>query len=613
MKASTYSPLQLGEEANTGEKDGDKDVHVEPRKAEEEVIHGKGGPWSWVVFGLVSTAIFLMNGSYSVILTVLPDGMRSVCPQLPYAISCNRGSDLVYPAAFPVTEELDCNLNDAIWISIAPILVATGFMPVAGMLGDTYGHRHVWLCGMVIRGFCQLLAGYAPSLTALVIARCISGFGGAIDSPTGTALVIRAFPKDRKPLFLGLMSALRTVSQSLGLLVGGLVAQVFGWRAVFIGPGIIIWIILLCSGAVLYGCPERIMGDTEAPSNSSIQDPDGSSSSYVARCRERWDQIVTVLQNFDFKGTALLQFTTTTLMLGITGAPTRPVAFTILMFLAAMGCGAYLVKYEQAVPKPIFPVDLLSRGPVLGALLGNLCLWLPYMGSWLFLPLYLRGVLGYSPAKVASLVLIRPFANAASNAVGGQLLRSPRTKQWFTIQTSTVLGACLTIPGYALLLHIVSTGSQDMFFFEMTLCTIGIGVGFAYNAIIVFMTNSAADNRLGSAIGIVGMSQQLSLMCSYSVVSALLPDASVPLPQFEFTITCVLWVSLGYCVFPIWSNGYSHGVKAGLHQARHEDEDEDEGKDNDDNDEQKQKPEERQEEGPGFGAPMGIDKPYGDR
>ena len=89
----------------------------------EEVQYGEGGFKGWLMFLLVASAMFLMNGSYSIVMTVMPD----------------------------IADDLDTDISSVVWVSLATILGSTGAMPAAGMLGDTLGHGMVWHAGMALR------------------------------------------------------------------------------------------------------------------------------------------------------------------------------------------------------------------------------------------------------------------------------------------------------------------------------------------------------------------------------------------------------------------------------------------------------------------------------
>jgi len=49
-----------------------------------------------------------------------------------------------------------------------------------------------------------VISGLSGKLWILVLSRGMSGLGGALDEPSGTAMILRAFPYSQRPIFLGI-------------------------------------------------------------------------------------------------------------------------------------------------------------------------------------------------------------------------------------------------------------------------------------------------------------------------------------------------------------------------------------------------------------------------
>jgi len=86
-------------------------------------VQAQGSKKAWLLLTLIMLALFFMNGSLSIVMTVLPD----------------------------IASDMNSTVADTIWVTIATTLLAIGFLPASGKLGDTLGHKHVWTIGMIIR------------------------------------------------------------------------------------------------------------------------------------------------------------------------------------------------------------------------------------------------------------------------------------------------------------------------------------------------------------------------------------------------------------------------------------------------------------------------------
>src|SRR3954463_12957856 len=78
-------------------------------------------------------------------------------------------------------------------------------------------------------------AGFAPSLETLVAARVVQGLGAAAAVPASLALIGSLFPPGReRTRALSLLAATTSAGVISGLLAGGVLTGVLGWRWVFL-------------------------------------------------------------------------------------------------------------------------------------------------------------------------------------------------------------------------------------------------------------------------------------------------------------------------------------------------------------------------------------------
>src|SRR5690349_12158729 len=109
-----------------------------------------------------------------------------------------------------------------------------GLLLCGARLGDRFGHRRVLLLGIAVFAAASLLAATASTAPVLVGARCLQGAAAAASVPTALRLLMAAAPDDeRRRRALAAWSATGAVAGIGGYLVGGLLTDAAGWRAVF--------------------------------------------------------------------------------------------------------------------------------------------------------------------------------------------------------------------------------------------------------------------------------------------------------------------------------------------------------------------------------------------
>lgn len=109
-----------------------------------------------------------------------------------------------------------------------------GLLVLGARLGDRYGHRRVLIVGTVIFVVAGLLGGSAQEIIQLVAGRGLQGAAAAVSVPCSLRLLLDATPDDgARRSALAIWSASGAAAGALGFLVGGVLTQSLGWRAVF--------------------------------------------------------------------------------------------------------------------------------------------------------------------------------------------------------------------------------------------------------------------------------------------------------------------------------------------------------------------------------------------
>ena len=121
------------------------------------------------------------------------------------------------------------------WAFSAFMLTNLVGIAVAGGEADLRGPARPFLVGVVLFAIGLLIGGLAPTMEVLILGRAVQGFGGGFISSIAYVTVGRGFPEEAKPRMLALMSTAWVVPGLVGPGLAGVVADVAGWRWVFLG------------------------------------------------------------------------------------------------------------------------------------------------------------------------------------------------------------------------------------------------------------------------------------------------------------------------------------------------------------------------------------------
>jgi MFS family permease len=113
--------------------------------------------------------------------------------------------------------------------------VPIGILTVlGGVLGDRFGHRRVFACGVWTCALAFPLCGLAPDYGWLLAARVVQGAGTGMVYGTAPALVTLGLAPGRRGVGLGVLNFAAGTGLALAPLIAGVLVDAFGWRSVFL-------------------------------------------------------------------------------------------------------------------------------------------------------------------------------------------------------------------------------------------------------------------------------------------------------------------------------------------------------------------------------------------
>jgi EmrB/QacA subfamily drug resistance transporter len=137
------------------------------------------------------------------------------------------------PAIKAALDPATNNLDNVVWVTSAYLLAYAVPLLITGRLGDRFGPKPIYLIGLTIFTLASLGCGFSSTLTLLIIARAVQGFGAALMAPQTMAVITRTFPAKSRGAAMGLWGATSGVAMLVGPLAGGLLVDGLGWEWIF--------------------------------------------------------------------------------------------------------------------------------------------------------------------------------------------------------------------------------------------------------------------------------------------------------------------------------------------------------------------------------------------
>ncbi|SRR5579884_1465609 len=129
----------------------------------------------------------------------------------------------------------------------APFLAQALMAPAWGVVGDRYGRKSMVMRALVGIGSTNFLSAFVQRVEQLLALRAIQGGVSGFVAATN-ALVSASIPRDRVGAAMGFLQTSLTAGGVVGPLIGGALADLVGYRRVFVINGLMCW---LAAGVVL--------------------------------------------------------------------------------------------------------------------------------------------------------------------------------------------------------------------------------------------------------------------------------------------------------------------------------------------------------------------------
>lgn len=142
--------------------------------------------------------------------------------------------NLVVTMALPhIQQDFSTSIQGLTWTVNAYTLPFAIFMLAASLVGDRWGRRRIFICGVVLFGVGSAVAAASSTYAVFIAARAIQGLGAALIVPLALALAMSVVTAQRQALVVAIVSGVQGLGIALGPFVGGAIISFSHWQWVF--------------------------------------------------------------------------------------------------------------------------------------------------------------------------------------------------------------------------------------------------------------------------------------------------------------------------------------------------------------------------------------------
>lgn len=380
--------------------------------------------------------------------------------------------NIVYVALPDIGHALGFNAHSLQWVVSSYAVTFGGLLLFGGRLVDRFDGRKVFIFGAALFGLSCLVGGFAGDPGVLIAARAVQGVGAALLSPATLALVNTRFEEGAaRNRALAIWGASGSGGLAAGALLGGVLTNAFGWRAVLFAL-----------------VPMALVAAIAAPLVLPPED----------RRTERRG-------SFDVPGAVLVTAGASLLVLGLVSGPQSGWASVrgVGSIVAGLVVLAVFALVENKTASALVPMRLFRNRSLVTAILIILVFQSALGGSYYLFTNYMQNVLGYDALKAGLAFLpLTIVSMGASLKLAGLLIgtRGPRN----------TLFIGMLINGIGMVALAVAMATHSSFWVLVPGLVIwGVGGGVTFPAMFISAATGVAPQEAGIASALATASQQI--------------------------------------------------------------------------------------------------------
>ncbi len=369
-----------------------------------------------------------------------------------------------------IAGNLSASVDESTWVLTSYLVANAIILPMTGWLANHFGRKRVLMASITGFTISSFLCGLAPSLPLLILFRVMQGASGGGLQPLSQAIMLEAFPPEKRGKAMAFWGLGIVVAPMLGPVLGGWITDSYSWRWVFyinLPVGILALIM----------------------SSLFIFDPH-----YISRKTER----------IDYWGIGLLALGIAALQIMLDKGQEEDWLsshfIVILLVVTVVGLGWFIIN-ELLDNHPIVNLRVFeNRTYASGVFLMTVMGFVLY-GSTVLLPILLQTLLGYSALDAGLAMLPRGLGSFIAMPLVGILMSKIEPRKLLAVGFSVAAGSMWWLSKINL-----NAGYWDIFWPQFVQ---GTSLGFLFVPLTTITHDPIPKEQMGNATSLFNLMRNI--------------------------------------------------------------------------------------------------------
>ncbi|MBC2458365.1 MFS transporter [Clostridium beijerinckii] len=365
------------------------------------------------------------------------------------------------------------------WVSTAYLIPFSALLINFSKIADIFGRKKLFIIGLIVFGTSSILCGLSTSISMIIIFRIMQGIGAAILAPLAIPLGIELFGKDAMSKLAIAIGMIISIAAASGPVVGGILNEAFGFKAIFYVNVPFIIISLIFGAQCLTECYDR-----------------------------------TIKKRIDFIGSILLAYGIGSLTFFLVKGSTYGWGSTkivTLIITSAISIIAFLI-YELRSKNPMIEFKLFRIRSFTSSIIIVGVIFFAYMPISYLMNFYLENQLGYSVLKSGLILGIVSGVSFLTSPIFAIISKK------YGARVISLLAIIFVSLGD--LMFVFMNSSNNMNIIYSAFIVVGLGVA-STSPLYKSAFDEVSKDKNGMASGILNSFRQLTACLAIALVSTL--------------------------------------------------------------------------------------------
>jgi len=426
----------------------------EQTTAEYQEWKPKVNPWIMIIPVMLSVFIYVLDGTIG----------NVALPHMAGSFSATR--------------------DESMWILTSYLIAAGIVIPAVDFFSKVFGRKNFFIISIMLFTIASMLCGMAKNIEFMIFARILQGFGGGGILPISQAIMLEAFPKEKRGLAMSIFGMGVILAPIIGPVLGGWITDNWTWP----------WIFYI---NVPFGCVAAIL------SQKLVEDPPYAKRQKGVKIDGKGFLYLTIwlvtLQTVLDKGNNADWF----------NAPWVCWTFGVSMIACILFFHSQFTNKHSLIDLSVFKDRNFSAGTFIQVVIQAVL-----YASLAILPQFLQSMMGYTAFLSGATMMPRGFGSMTAMVICATIPNKVDDRIMVAIGLALIGGASLVFGSLNLQISSMNIAIPNYF--------MGMGMGLAMVPIMNLSVDTLRNDQMTNATGIQNLLKNIGSAIGTSLVATML-------------------------------------------------------------------------------------------